>query len=335
MNAKIVRHGFEGHLTQPKNARSKTSMVCHRSLTSILVVGFFLFAFQGDALAQPPRIVFSSNDTGRWQISIMNLDGSHIKRLTNLPDENVTPALSRDGRMVAFTAYHRGGNRGERSIYVMNVDGSGLRRLTTPPMSGELPAFSPDGRRIAFAGWPQGVGTGAMLIHIMNVDGSHVVNTGVLGTAPSFAPDGNGILFTCQANPRHVHQICITDDTGARVTLLTDARYESEAGSFSSDGTHIVFASQRSEDGSYPWFLIYLMNADGSAAHRIEQLPSRGADPFFAPDGRIVFTRRRLLRPNGDYGDAQICVMEIDGKAERCLTHGPKQNAFRPFGISF
>lgn len=300
----------------------------------VLVAGFFLPAGQSFVLAQSPKIVFSSNDAGRWQISIMDRAGSHLKRLTDLPDDNFAPALSPDGRLIAFTYRKRVGSHGERGIYVMNADGSRLRRLTTPPMAGGMPAFSPDSQRIVFAGWPRGVATGDLLIHIMNVDGSHVVNTGVPGTVPRYTPDGSRILFTCQ-DSRHVYQVCIMDENGGRVIPLTDPRYESVAGSMSGDGRHIAFATQRNEDGTYPWFLIYVMDADGSNAHRIQQLDSRGTDPFFTPDGHILFTKLRLLRPPNHYGDAQICVMAIDGTGEHCLTRGPRENTFRPFGIHF
>jgi hypothetical protein len=60
--------------------------------------------------------------------------------------DDYAPALSPDGRHIAFMAR----SEGNWDIYVINADGSGRRRLTTDPARDGLPAWSPDGRAIAF-----------------------------------------------------------------------------------------------------------------------------------------------------------------------------------------
>lgn len=62
-------------------------------------------------------------------------------------DDDTAPALSPNGRQVAFMS-RRDGNW---EIYVINVDGTNLTRLTEEPAEDGLPAWSPDGRVIAFA----------------------------------------------------------------------------------------------------------------------------------------------------------------------------------------
>jgi dipeptidyl aminopeptidase/acylaminoacyl peptidase len=73
------------------------------------------------------RIAFMSNRSGRFDIYVMNADGSGLKRLTDHPAADINPALSPDGKRIAFTS-----ERDEDAeVYVMNIDGSGLVRLTT------------------------------------------------------------------------------------------------------------------------------------------------------------------------------------------------------------
>ena len=68
--------------------------------------------------------------------------------LTTYPGLQVDPALSPDGKQVAF-AWN--GEKGDNfDIYVKLVDGGTPLRLTTNPATERSPAWSPDGGRIAF-----------------------------------------------------------------------------------------------------------------------------------------------------------------------------------------
>ena len=89
------------------------------------------------------------------------------------------------------------------------------------------------------------------------------------------------------------------------------------------------------------WALIYVMDADGSNVHLIEDPSSCGTDPSFTPDGRVLFAQRRVYAgpPNAPTKkqllDMQICVMNVDGTQEHCLTRDPGENGWRPFGSLF
>jgi TolB protein len=281
------------------------------------------------------KIVFASNRTGSWQIYAMDMDGSNVTRLTYLPGDNVTPTLSAGGRIIAFTHYgHVRKRLGSRDVYLMNTDGTHLRRLTAPPMSGEVPGLSPDGRKVAFSGWRLGIGTGPPSIYLVDVDGSHLTDTGHGGYAPSFSPDGRKVVFICQ--DQHLfHHICLLDLDGSHFIVLANLLSDQSAPRFSPDGRKIVYEDCRSEDGCYPYALIHVMDADGSNAHRIEDTSSRGAGAWFAPDGRIVFTKLRKVGEPNRWADGQICVMNQDGTQEHCLTSGPGQSVYSPFGVHF
>ena len=75
----------------------------------------------------------------------MNPDGSGVVRLTNSPGYDAEPAISPDGRKVAFASFREGTYC--CGVYVMSeIDGSGVVRLT----SGRAPAWSRDGSKITF-----------------------------------------------------------------------------------------------------------------------------------------------------------------------------------------
>ena len=113
------------------------------------------------------QITFISNRYGKYEVFVMNADGSDQKRLAkNLADWDY--AWSPDSKHIAFNS-NRDGNY---EIYVMNADGSGQRNLTKNPASDCDYAWSPDSKHIAFISDRDG----NKEVYIMNADGSEQTN---------------------------------------------------------------------------------------------------------------------------------------------------------------
>ncbi len=115
----------------------------------------------------------------------------------------------------------------------------------------------------------------------------------------------------------------VADADGSNLRrLTTELGYDAE-GSFSPDGTQIVFSSMRSaynrelsEDekahlkDNASWFAdIYIMNADGSNVRQLTSSPGYDGGPFFSPDGKRIIWR--YFSEDGETADAY--TMAIDG----------------------
>jgi Tol biopolymer transport system component len=116
-------------------------------LVSALVIG--IAAASAPAQVKPTgRIAFCTTRDGNAEIYIMNADGSGQTRLTKASGADSAPALSPDGKRIAFSSERDGG---ASEVYVMNADGSGQARVTKSTGRDDDPSWSPDGARIASA----------------------------------------------------------------------------------------------------------------------------------------------------------------------------------------
>ncbi len=121
------------------------------------------------------KILFDSDRSGRYQIYVMNLNGTNVVQLTNTAGtiQNRYPQWSPDGLKIVFG--RRASANGPTEVYTMNANGSGLSQLTSNPgLINSDPSWSSDGTQIIFASTRDGGGDAE--IYIMDADGSNETN---------------------------------------------------------------------------------------------------------------------------------------------------------------
>ncbi len=103
-----------------------------------------------------------------YNIYVVNVDGTNLRRLTATNDTQSRPTWAPDGSRIAF-AMQRYNNV---DIYSIKADGSDLKRLTTNAAPDFDPVYRPDGSGIFWA--RQYNSTRARLMHA-SPDGTHIV----------------------------------------------------------------------------------------------------------------------------------------------------------------
>jgi serine/threonine protein kinase len=108
---------------------------------------------------------------------------SAAQKLTDLPQEEMYPTLTPDGRTLVFASLQSG----NWDIYRQTVGERSAVNLTPSDDIVETqPALSPDGARIAFRSFGRKSG-----VFVMNIDGSNITQVTKLGFNPTWSPDGS------------------------------------------------------------------------------------------------------------------------------------------------
>jgi len=171
------------------------------------------------------EVVFVSTQWGeRAELGALTLRGATPtgapRRLTDQPGEASQPAVSRDGRWIA---YYRIVGEG-RDLWSLPTAGGAAVRLTDDPASDIHPAWSPDGRALAFASdragtwdvWVLPVSSGRPA-----GEPRRLTHGEVSAYAPAWSPDGREIVFVgVGAGEREVWGVA-ADGSGRERRLTT------------------------------------------------------------------------------------------------------------------
>jgi Tol biopolymer transport system component len=101
---------------------------------------------------------------------------------------------------------------------------------------------------------------------------------------------------------------------GSGLRRLTDSKGYDAEGSYSADGKHIVFCSNRTGEKNLE---LFIMDSGGKNVRQLTKAPGcYNGGPFFSPDGKRVLFRSDRKKKD----QLQLYVINVDGTGERALT---------------
>ena len=123
-------------------------------------------SFYPSYFPEDAKILFQvEKEDGDRDIYTVNTNGSKIAAVINSDDKEYEPALSPDGKKIAYTVM----TDDIEQIWTAKVDGQGPKQLTSKGTN-KSPHFSPDGKKIAFIAKRDGGSTWE--VYSMDADGS-------------------------------------------------------------------------------------------------------------------------------------------------------------------
>lgn len=206
---------------------------------------------------------------GSWNgIYLLDRFGKGRTKLVGNSNFDGTPSWSPDGTRIAFRSNLHGPYGDYGRIFIVNRDGSGLRQLTPEVAATDYKfddgaSWSPDGTRLVFS--RSGV------LFFINADGTGLVSTGVSGSDPAWSPDGTQIAYGSNNGGNDGLWVMNASLTSSRLTTPVQA---DQWPRWSPDGRQLVF--QRVESNV---FHLYTINADGSGATRLGNVPQSESGP--------------------------------------------------------
>jgi TolB protein len=188
-----------------------------------------------------------------------DLDGTHIRQLTNSPGYDAEGAYSPDGKLIAFCSTRDG----DPDLYVMHADGSNVRQLTNTPGYDGGPFISPDGKWVVFRSDRKK--EGFLQIYVIGIDGQHETpltdNPNSVNWAPYWHPKRPFIIWTgadhSDPKARPNYDLWLMPYTQADgqigpgpITRVTDHSSADVLPVFSPSGEQLMWTSNRTSDHS-------------------------------------------------------------------------------------
>ncbi len=209
---------------------------------------------------------------------------SNARQVTFVGERSGEGYFSPDGTMVAYQSVR--GDCPHYQIFIEKLDGTALWRVTPGKGLTTCVHWRPDSKKVLWA--------------------STHLDPETYGPPPA---TGGRYVWDKHAS----FDMFLSNPDGSEVSRLTSTPGYDAEGSWSNDGSRIVFTSNRDGD-----LEIYTMAPDGTDARRVTKSTGYDGGPFFSPDDkRICF--RGFRNPKNERF-ANLYVIDADGKNEKQLT---------------
>jgi TolB protein len=238
------------------------------------------------------RILFQSNETGLWQIYIMDEDGGNIQQITTDSSNNNFIDWSPDNQKISFVS----DRTGNEEVYLINTSGEDLQQLTFNDERDIHPYWSPDGKKIYFNTSRDDISD--FEIYEMDSDGQNkrrITSTDDNETCARLSPEGNDLVFL-RNNAEGLNGIFIRNLTDSTEYQITSTESRNGWPSWFPDGKKIILSSKENDV-----YKLYVYDLADNEMKKISNPPAPywDARANVSRDGKkIVFNRQISAEKN-------------------------------------
>jgi Tol biopolymer transport system component len=248
------------------------------------------------------HLVFSG-DIGEnsFRLYMVDSESDRIEPLTATTSEESDPAVSPDGKRIAFAS-----GAEDFDLVELPLDGSRSRTLLATARDERMPAWSPSGSQYAYVTktnttweiWLRNRQDGSSRLLVRGdpaISGSALLR-------PRFSPDGGRISYDL-LGPKHV--VAISSVAGGSPVILDPESTDHHGASWSPDGNWIAY--RRLKAGK--WELAKAPLGGGDPVSLGETISGGTANTDWSPDGKWICHPR----------DDGFYLVSADGKTQKML----------------
>jgi eukaryotic-like serine/threonine-protein kinase len=209
-----------------------------------------------------------------------------LMRLTSDSGLSTDPAISRDGKLLAYASDRSG--EGNLDIWLQQIGGGEPIRITHGPASNTEPDFSPDGTRIVFRSERDGGG-----IYMVPSLGGDARKVAEIGYRPRFSPDGKWIAWWTGSLLQSFSKLFIMDSAGGPARQVQPGFSVASWPVWSPDSKYLLFYGKSDKAG---WWVSPVGEGKPVQVEPSSDDTMRDWFPYAWRDDRIIFSTGKVVK---------------------------------------